>query len=70
MRTSVYMILVIIAFFALVIYTIYKDENRKIERRHLDIPYPVERRRQERRRKSFGAYRGWIVRSLFSKAKN
>ena len=70
MRTSVYMILVIIAFFALVIYTIYKDEKRKVERRHLDIPYAVERRRQERRNKSFAAYLGWIVRSLFSKAKN
>jgi len=69
MRTSVYMILVIIAFFALVIYTIYKDEKRKAERRRLDIPHPVERRRQERRNKTFCAYLSWIFRSLFSKVK-
>lgn len=70
MLDTLYMSLVIIAFFALVIHAIHQEEQRKAERRRLDLPHPVERRHKDRRQKSMRAYLFWAVKaqkSRFSK---
>jgi sensor domain CHASE-containing protein len=67
MKTNDYILLVVIAFFGLTLYSIQKDEKRKSDRRQQHLPHPVERRIQDRRRKSLRAYLTWGVRSQLSK---
>jgi hypothetical protein len=63
MLDTIYMSLVIIAFFALVIHAIHKEEQRKADRRRQNRPVPVERRHKDRRKKSMRAYLLWAVRA-------
>jgi hypothetical protein len=63
-------ILVVVGFFGLVLYSIHKDEQRRADRRQQDLPHPIERRRRDRRRKSPYAYLAWALRSQWSKLKN
>ncbi len=59
-------ILVVIAFFGLVIHSILKDEKRISDRRRQDLSYPTERRHQERRKKNLASYLAWALRSRWS----
>ena len=63
MLDTIYMSLVIIAFFALVIHAIHREEQRKADRRRQDLPHPVERRHRDRRRKSMRAHLLWAVKA-------
>lgn len=67
MGTSDYIILIIICFFTFVLYSVYKDEQRKSDRRQQSIPHPVERRQQDRREKGLYAYLAWVLRTQWSK---
>jgi hypothetical protein len=59
-------LLVVLAFFGCLLYCIRKEEKRKADRRQLDLPPPVERRRQERRSKGLGVALAWAGRALRS----
>ena len=63
MLDTIYMSLVIIAFFALVVHAIHKEEQRKADRRQQNRPHPVERRHRDRRQKSMRAYLFWSVKA-------
>jgi len=58
------LLLVVVAFFGCLLYCIRKEEQRKAERRQLDLPHPLERRHQERRRRGLGAALAWVARAL------
>jgi len=60
-------ILVVIVFFGLVIHSILKDEKRKSARRQQQLANPIERRLEDRRRKSIVSYLAWAIRSRWSK---
>lgn len=60
------LLLVVVGFFACLLYFIHKDEKRKAERRQRDLPHPVERRRQERRRQGLQALLARVGRALGS----
>jgi hypothetical protein len=61
------LILVVIVFFGLVIYSINRDEKRKSTRRQQQLPCPVERRTQERRKDSMASHLAWSIRNQWSK---
>ena len=65
--TTAIVVLVVLAFFALALYAVRVEENRRLDRRREDLPVAVERRKQNRRRKSLIAYVLWVLRSLKSK---
>jgi hypothetical protein len=67
MGTNDYILLVVACFFGLVTYSIRQDEKRKAERRKQVLPHPIERRKQERRRRSPSGYLAWVLRSQWSK---
>ena len=67
MRTLVLVILAVLVFFGLALYSIRIEENRREDRRQQDHPVPEERRKQSRRRKNPLAYALWVLRSLKSK---
>ena len=58
------LLLVVVMVFACLLYCIHKEEQRKTERRQADLPHPLERRRQERRRRGLGAALAWVGRVL------
>ena len=62
-----YIILLVIAFFCLVLYSVQKDEKRKSNLRKKSLPHPIERRKRERRSKSMHSYLAWVIRSQWSK---
>jgi hypothetical protein len=61
------LILVVIVFFGLVIYSINRDEKRKSPRRQQQLPCSVERRHQERRKNSMASHLAWSIRNQWSK---
>ena len=63
MRPSNYVILVIIAFFALVLHSIHLDEKRRTDRRKRNLRHPVERRKADRRKSLSFARIAWVLRS-------
>jgi hypothetical protein len=67
MGTNDFILLVVIGFFGLVMYSIHNDEQRKADRRRQDLPHPVERRSQERRQRGPYAYLVWGLRAQWSK---
>jgi hypothetical protein len=67
MRINDYILLLVVCFFGILMYSIHKDECRKTDRRQQDLPHPIERRRKDRRRKRPSAYLAWALRSLWSK---
>ncbi|HXC16530.1 MAG TPA: hypothetical protein VNV60_03720 [Holophagaceae bacterium] len=67
MRTIVLVILAVLIFFGLALYSIRIEENRREDRRQQDHPVPAERRTQNRRKKSLVCHLGWVLRSLKSK---
>ena len=67
MQDTLYMAIVIVAFFALTLFAIHQDENRKAERRQKTLPVPVERRKRDRRSHSIHSYFAWVIRSKFSR---
>lgn len=67
MRTLVLVILAVLVFFGLALYSIRIEENRREDRRQQDHPVPVERRTQDHRKKSFACHVRWVLRSLKSK---
>ncbi len=60
------LLVVVVLFFGCLLYCIRKEEQRKVDRRQRDLPHPVERRRQERRRRGLGAALAWVVQVLRS----
>ena len=60
-------LVLVVVFFGLLLYAIHRDEKRKADRRQQDLPHPVERRVQDRRRKGLPAYLAWGARTLWSK---
>ena len=69
METSDYAMIVIAAFFGLVLYSTHLDEKRKGDRRRVDLPFPTERRKGRRREGSLIAYVAWILRALGARLK-
>ena len=67
MGTIVLVILAVLIFFGLALYSIRIEENRREDRRQQDHPVPVERRTQDRRKKSLVCYVRWVLQSLKSK---
>ncbi|HET6330782.1 MAG TPA: hypothetical protein VFF76_08350 [Holophagaceae bacterium] len=67
MGTIILVILAVLVFFTLALYGVRIEENRRKERRERDLPVPVERRIQDRRKKSLVRQLGWVLRSLKSK---
>ena len=63
MSTSSWIIVVIIAFFALVVHAIHLEDRRKGDRRKQALPHAVERRKANRRKGSFAAKAAWVVRA-------
>lgn len=63
--TNIYLLLVVLIFFGLLAYSIHKEDKRTTERRKLDIPPLIERRRQDRRDHGPWASLGWSLRSLW-----
>lgn len=70
MWTTLFMSAVIMAFLGLVIHLIHKEEKRIADRRQQNQPYPRERRKQERRKKSLLAYLSWVMGSLGFKSES
>jgi len=64
MSTTIYMTLVIAVFFGLVAHSIHQDEKRKRTRRQRNVPFPVERRRNDRRKGGLFPYLGWMMRTM------
>lgn len=60
-------ILVVLAFFGLVIHSILGEEKRKSDRRRQDLSCPTERRHEDRRQKSLASFLAWALRSRWSK---
>jgi hypothetical protein len=60
-------ILVVVAFFGLVIYSINKDEQRKSNRRQHQLAVAIERRHQERRKGGLASHLAWALRTQWSK---
>lgn len=60
-------ILVVLAFFGLMVHAIHSDEKRKADRRRQCLPFPVERRIAERRSRSLTSHLAWAIRSQWSK---
>jgi hypothetical protein len=67
--TTIYMCLVIIAFFALVLHAIHQEEKRKADRRQQDHPHAAERRKVDRRRKSAMGYLAWALQAPWARFK-
>jgi hypothetical protein len=67
MGTSVYITIVVVGFLVLVSYSILDVEKRKSERRQYVLPYPIERRKLDRGRRSIYSYLAWALRSQGSK---
>jgi len=63
LKDTIYLILVVIAFFGLVLHAINQEERRKADRRQEDHPVAVERRTGDRRGNSVLAYLGWGLRT-------
>jgi len=61
------MLMVVVAFFALLLYSVHRDDKRNAERRKQSLPHPAERRKTERRRRSLSATLAWAFRSPWSK---
>jgi len=62
-KDTLYLILVVIAFFGLVLHAIHREERRKDDRRKQDLPVAVERRKGDRRGNSVLAYLAWGLRT-------
>ena len=60
-------LLVVIIFFGLLLYSVYREEQRCLDRREQSLPHPGERRKDGRRKQSFAAFLAWAARSLWSK---
>lgn len=60
-RLSLIAILVVTALFGLFLLSIHLKDMRKRERRRKRLFAPIEHRRRERRRGSFGAYLAWAM---------
>ena len=70
MHTSDYCLVVIVLFFALLLYSVHQEEKRSAERRLSDLPGMAERRGPERRQpQSQVARLGWAVRTRWVRAK-
>ena len=68
MRDTVYLILLVIAFFALVLRAISQEEARKADRRQRVQAHSPERRRGgDRRRHTLRGYLGWRLARLWSR---
>ena len=67
MRLIAITVVLVLAFFALALYAVRIEENRRIERRQQDLPVPMERRTQDRRKKGLLSHLSWVLRSLKSK---
>jgi len=63
LKDTIYLILVVIAFFGLVLHAINQEERRKTDRRQEDHPVAVERRIGDRRGNSALAYLAWGLRT-------
>jgi hypothetical protein len=67
MRTSNYFIIVIVVLYVLVMHAIHQEEHRIADRRQQDLPHPVERRTQQRRKgRATVAFLKWMARSIWS----
>jgi hypothetical protein len=67
MSTSSYCILVFIALYLLVIHSVHQEEHRSADRRQRDLPHPVERRIQQRRKgKTTLVFLKWVARSIWA----
>ena len=69
MRDTLYLILLVIVFFALVLHAISQDEARKADRRKVARPHSPERRRGDRRKHTLHGYLGWGLRKLVTRRK-
>jgi len=69
MRDTLYLILLVIVFFALVLHAISQEETRKADRRKVALPHTPERRRGDRRKHTVQGYLGWGLRGLWAKRK-
>jgi signal transduction histidine kinase len=70
MSTSTCCILIIIVFFALVFHAIHLDEKRVSDRRKQDLPHPLDRRKEDRRKKTTRASRlGWAFQARWAQLK-
>jgi hypothetical protein len=67
MGIIVLVILAVLIFFGLALYSIRIEENRREDRRQQDHPVPIERRTQDRRKKSLISHLSWLLRSLKAK---
>ena len=67
MQDTVYLILVVIAFFALVLRAVSLEEARKADRRKQARPHSPERRRGDRRRHTIHGYLGWRLARLWTR---
>lgn len=67
MGTIALVILAVLVFFGLALYSIRIEENRREDRRQQDHPVPVDRRTQDRRKKSLISHLRWLLWSLKSK---
>lgn len=56
-------LLVVVAFFASLLYAIRREEHRRADRRQQDQPHAGERRQGERRRKGLGLTLSWAARA-------
>ena len=67
MSTSSYCILVLLGLYLLVIHAIHQEEHRTADRRQQDLPHPVERRLQQRRKgRTSLAFLKWVLRSIWA----
>ena len=60
-------LLVVIAFFGLLLYSVHREEQRASRRRLQNLPHPTELRKGDRRKQSPLAALAWALRSAWSR---